>query len=217
MIVVDFDGTLTAKGADECHSIFRDCWPADYNSDDWWDVTHAEIQAREAGKLTREELERRVRNSSIRLLPAAVDLLRRAPCQVYVVSAGITDVIQTVLDMHGVGTHAQVHANDMHWTKDNVFEQFSSDCITTSNKAERVQLAAPPGCKVVLVGDHPNDLTLCSGSDCVTVGIGTTSGHVSAYELDADTVDIILAHVHPTLATRSAHDPRICAGTESTK
>lgn len=217
MIVVDFDGTLTAKGADECHSIFRDCWPADYNSDDWWDATHAEIQLREAGKLTREELERRVRNSSIRLLPASVDLLRRAPCQVHIVSAGITDVIQIVLNIHGVGDRAQVHANDMCWSGDDVFDGFRGRYITTSNKAELVQLAVPSACRVVVVGDHPNDLTLCAGSDRVTVGIGAATGDVCAYELDASTVDTIITHVQPTLATRSAQEPRMGAGMASTK
>lgn len=217
MIVADFDGTLTPGGVDECHSVFRDCWPDNYSQDDWWDVTHAVICEKESGKLTREELAERVRSSSIRLLPAAVSLLTRATSPVHIVSAGITDVIEVVLEIHGVRNKAEVHANELRWTESGVFDGFTNATVTSYNK-DTLEFGIPPlNARVAILGDQPSDLTLCPKTDRMTVGVRGTQGDLSPAELDEKTVDAVLSWVQPTSAVSLAHECTGATGTSSEK
>lgn len=183
LIIIDFDGTLTCENGTECHHIFQDYWPSDYNDVDWWAVTHDNITKDLSGKLLYSDFAQNVASTGPQLVPLACDFLTKVTCPVIILSAGIHDIISLVLEKHGIcNQNIHIVSNKMVWGEDGVFQGFEDPCVTSDNKTEHVPdrfLCY----KAIVAGDDPRDLSVGSlfqHSVKILVNGGGLSGVVSS-------------------------------------
>ena len=162
VLLIDFDRTLTAADGPECHTLFDECWPDDYDGADWWTFTHGEIVRRHGGTLTKPRFDEMVAKSGIRLTPSAVALLKEAQCRVIIVSAGLRDVIETVLLHHEV-RGIEVISNEILW-KDDVLHGITEPPLTSHGKSQigLKALGVAAADLVIAIGDQKADTDLAS-------------------------------------------------------
>jgi len=185
LVVADFDLTLTAPAAEQCHHMFGSTpvLPASFKQqiqrylnfevqctlDEWWIGVHDILLSQ---RLTRDQIVEVVREAHAPFREGAVDflnLLNEYNIPVVIISAGVTDMIVSFLEMHGVmHPNTYVASNKMVFDPNNVLVGFEDHPYITSRNKELAisrffgSLAWTRDSRkhsVIAVGDKPHDVT----------------------------------------------------------
>ena len=152
LVITDFDATITAGDADQCHDLmgvspllskaFRDefapllDWTSNAAIDgvEWWDKAH-DIMLKH-GMPPRPLLQRLVRTARMPPRPGALAMLEKLAAMhvpVLIVSAGLSDVIEEWLRLHDALTeNVTVCSNRLNYGADSVPQSVSPEQPVTS-------------------------------------------------------------------------------------